>query len=66
MFDFEYRVLNWFVNIVSSGSFIFITDVIIEIDSIDEVIDIIISFIDSVWFGTIATKYENITNIPPI
>jgi len=66
MFDFEYRALNWFVNIVSSGSFIFITDVIIEIDNIDEVIDIIISFIDSVWFGTIATKYENITNIPPI
>ncbi len=25
-----------------------------------------ISFIDRVWFGTMATKYENMTSIPPI
>jgi hypothetical protein len=44
-----------------------LSDWVIEIaDRIKIRIEIIAGFINRVWLGIIATKYENMTSIPPM
>jgi len=66
MFDLVYRELNLLMKVVWIGNFMFIDLVIIVRDIIDKAIDRIMCIIDRFWLGTIATKYENITNMPPM
>ena len=64
--DFMYRIFSWVVDIENTGVWRFMAWLMTSIDNIEIIIVIIISFIARVWFGTIATKYENITSMPPI
>jgi len=64
--DFMNRTLSCEVYVDKIGGVI-LSDWVIEIvDSIKIRIEIIAGFINRVWLGIIATKYENITSIPPM
>ncbi len=64
--DLVYRALKWLVNDDIIGWVMFSAWVIIIRDIIEIIAEDVISFIERVWFGTIATKYENMTSIPPM
>lgn len=64
--DLVYRALKWLVNEDIIGWVMFSAWVIIIRDIIEIIAEDVISFIERVWFGTIATKYENMTSIPPM
>lgn len=60
------RTLSCVVYVDKTGGFI-LSDWVIEIaDRIKIRIEIIAGFINRVWLGIIATKYENMTSIPPM
>jgi hypothetical protein len=61
-----YKIFSWVVDVENIGVWILMAWLMISKDNIEIIIVVIISFIASVWFGTIATKYENITSMPPI
>ncbi len=66
VFDLVYRALKWLVKEDIIGCVMFSAWVMIIRDIMEIIADNEISFIDRVWFGTMATKYENMTSIPPI
>jgi len=66
MFELVYIMLKLEECICNIGGVIFKIFAMNSIDIVDMVIEIIMCMIDRFWLGMIATKYENITNMPPI
>lgn len=60
-----YRLINWCDFAGVSGMVLFIiSSADLVINSINST-DFIIFFLDKCWFGDVAVKYANMTNMPP-